>query len=78
MKNCAMISHILWINEEELRLNDQDRRAVENMCLTGMELDGLYACFPAFPKDEIEKIYNEVKNQPEDGAEDNVISVNCS
>ena len=48
------------------------------MCLTGMELDGLYACFPAFPKDEIEKIYNEVKNQPEDGAEDNVISVNCS
>ena len=34
--------------------------------------------FPAFPKDEIEKIYNEVNNQPEDGAEDNVISVNCS
>ena len=48
------------------------------MCLTGMELDGFYACFPAFPKDEFEKIYNEVKNQPEDGAEDNVISVNCS
>ena len=45
---------------------------------SGMELDGLYACLPAFPKDEIEKIYNEVKNQPEDGAEDNVISVNCS
>lgn len=48
------------------------------MCLTGMELDGLYACFPSFGKEEIEKIYNEVKNKPEDGTEDNVISVNCS
>ena len=59
-------------------MNEQDRRAVENMCLTGMELDGLYACFPSFGKEEIEKIYNEVKNKPGDGAEDNVISVNCS
>ena len=59
-------------------LNEQDRRAVENMCLTGMELDGLYACFPSFGKEEIEKIYNEVKNKPEEGSEDNVISVNCS
>ena len=59
-------------------LNEQDRRAVENMCLTGMELDGLYACFPSFPKEEIERIYNEVKNQPEENGEDNVISVNCS
>ena len=46
------------------------------MCLTGMELDGLYACLPAFPKDEIEKIYNEVKNQPEDGAEDKFVMEN--
>ena len=60
------------------KMNDQDRRAVENMCITGMDLDGLYACFPAFPKEQIEKIYNEVKNKPEDSAEDNVISVNCS
>ena len=49
-----------------------------NLTESGMELDGLYACFPSFGKEEIEKIYNEVKNQPEDGAEDNVISVNCS
>ena len=41
-----------------------------------MGLDGLYACFPAFPKEEIEKIFNEVKNKPEDGGEENVISVN--
>ena len=59
-------------------MNEQDRRAVENMCITGMGLDGLYACFPAFPKEEIEKIFNEVKNKPEDGGEENVISVNCS
>ena len=59
-------------------MNEQDRRAVENMCITGMDLDGLYACFPAFPKEEIGKIYDEVKNQPEDGGEENVISVNCS
>ena len=59
-------------------MNEQDRRAVENMCLTGMELDGLYACFPSIKKEEIEMIYNEVKNKPEDGTEDNVISVNCS
>ena len=59
-------------------MNEQDRRAVENMCLTGMELDGLYACFPSFGKEEIEKIYNDLKNKSEDGAEDNVISVNCS
>ncbi len=59
-------------------MNEQDRRVVENMCLTGMDLDGLYACFPAFPKEEIEKIYKEVKNKAEDGGEENVISVNCS
>ncbi len=59
-------------------MNEQDRRAVENMCITGMDPDGLYACFPAFPKEEIEKIYNEVKNKPEDGGEDIVFSVNCS
>ena len=59
-------------------MNEQDRRAVENMCLTGMELDGLYVCFPTFEKEEIEKIYNAVRNKPEKGVEDNVISVNCS
>ena len=59
-------------------MNEQDRRAVENMALTGMELDGLCACFPRFGREEIEKIYNEVKNKPESGDDNNVISVNCS
>ena len=43
-----------------------------------MDLNAVCACFPAFPKEEIERIYDEMKNKPEDGAEDNVISVNCS
>ena len=42
-------------------MNDQDRRAVENMCITGMDLEGLYACFPAFSKEQIEKIYAHVE-----------------
>ena len=48
------------------------------MALTGMELEGLYACFPTFAKELIDKVYYDVKNKPEDGADDNVISVNCS
>ncbi len=59
-------------------MNEQDSRAIENMCKTGMDLDVLYACFPAFPKEQIEKIFNEVKNKPEDDFKDNIISVNCS
>lgn len=59
-------------------MNEQDHRAVENMTLTGMDLEALYTCFPKFPKEEIEKIYNEVKNTPEDSTDSNVISVNCS
>ena len=59
-------------------MNEQDCRAVENMALTGMELEGLYACFPTFAKELIDKVYYDVKNKPEDGSDDNVISVNCS
>ncbi|MBP3240514.1 MAG: hypothetical protein J6M92_08205 [Oribacterium sp.] len=59
-------------------MNEQDCRAVENMCLTGMDLEGLYTCFPTFAKELIDKVYYDVKNKPEDGADDNVISVNCS
>ena len=59
-------------------MNEQDRRAVENLCLTGMELENLFACFPAFPREEIEKIYNEIRDKSGEEAEDSVISVNCS
>ncbi len=59
-------------------MNEQDRRAIENMCLTGMELDSLYACFPKFAKEEIEKIYCEIRSGSENKGEENVISINCS
>ena len=44
----------------------------------GMRLQTCYSCFPTFAKDLIDKVYYDVKNKPEDGADDNVISVNCS
>lgn len=59
-------------------MNEQDLRAIENMCLTGMELDGLCACFPSFSREEIEKIYNDVHNRPNGDQEGSTISVNCS
>ncbi len=62
----------------DLRVNEQDRRAVENIALTGMDIDGLYVCFPNFPMEEIKQIFNETRNQSEDGEDSNVISVNCS
>ncbi|MBO6299403.1 MAG: hypothetical protein J6N53_11235 [Lachnospiraceae bacterium] len=60
-------------------MNEQDCRAVENMALTGMELDRLYACFPKFHREEIERIYAATKiRTTEDGPADTLISVNCS
>ena len=58
-------------------MNEQDCRAVENMCLTGMDLDGLLACFPKFPKEEIERIFAAASNKSCDDAVDTLISINC-
>ena len=58
-------------------MNEQDCRAVENMCLTGMELDGLLACFPKFPREEIERIFTAARNRSVDDAVDTLISINC-
>ena len=49
-----------------------------NLTESGMEPDALYACFPKFAKEEIEKIYSEVRNGSESTVEENVISINCS
>ena len=51
---------------------------VVGLDMTGTDLEALCACFPKFPKEEIEKIYYEVKNKPEDSTDSNVMSVNCS
>ncbi len=59
-------------------MNEQDCRAVENMALTGMDLEGLCACFPKFPREEIERIYAETKIKTDEDPADTLISVNCS
>lgn len=38
-------------------MNDQDRRAVEGMARCGIDLEGLFASFPKFPRAEIEEIF---------------------
>ena len=57
-------------------MNEQDCRAVENMALTGMELEGLYACFPKFPREEIERIYIESKIRTDEDPADTLIIPN--
>ena len=59
-------------------MNEQDRRVVENMALTGMGQEALFSCFPNFPKEEIEKICNETKNSTQSASEEHALSVNCS
>ncbi len=59
-------------------MNEQDCRAVENMVLTGMDLEGLYACFPKFPREEIERIYVEAQIKTDEDPADTLISVTCS
>jgi hypothetical protein len=48
------------------------------MALTGMKLEGLYACFPKFPREEIERIYRESKIRRDEDPADTLICVNCS
>ena len=38
-------------------MKDQDKRAVEGMARCGIDLEGLCASFPKFPREEIERIY---------------------
>ena len=56
-------------------MNEQDCRAVENMALTGMELEGLYACFPKFPREEIERIYMESKIRTDEDPADTLMNI---
>ena len=58
-------------------MDDKDKMVVENYVIAGLSLDVLYRCFPAFPRDEIDKVYNKAKegHTEADGA---IISVNCS
>ena len=59
-------------------MNDQDKRAVESLCLCGMDLETIMNMFPDFPKDEIKKIYEEQSTDISCGEEGPTVSVNCS
>lgn len=41
-------------------MNERDKRAVENMALCGISLEGLLGAFPKFPAEEVMEIYNKV------------------
>ena len=43
-------------------MNDQDKRAVESMCSCGLDLEGIIASFPMFPREEIIAIYENIRN----------------
>ncbi len=46
-----------------MAMNEQDKRAVETMCRSGLDLKELFGTFPAFSKEEIEKVYNRIKEE---------------
>ncbi len=44
-------------------MNEQDKRAVETMCRSGLDLKELFGTFLTFSKEEIEKVYKRVKEE---------------
>ncbi|MCR5503251.1 MAG: hypothetical protein K6F53_09595 [Lachnospiraceae bacterium] len=60
-------------------MNDQDRRAVENMARCGLGQEALLSAFPSFPKEEIVRIFEEIKNEAEHFDDPGSgIKLNCS
>lgn len=59
-------------------MEEQDKRAVESMCRCGLELEGVIAVFPMFPKEEVVAVYRSVTglDAGDNGKTD--ISINCS
>lgn len=59
-------------------MKEQDKRVIESMCRCGMDLEGVIAIFPTFPKEEVMAIYKSVKGL-DTGADGEIsISINCS
>ncbi|MCR4692100.1 MAG: hypothetical protein K5739_12210 [Lachnospiraceae bacterium] len=59
-------------------MKEQDRRAVEGLARSGMDLDVLIGCFPSFPRDEVSDVYYDIQKLLR-GFEDNLqVKVNCS
>lgn len=59
-------------------MQEQDKRAVESMCRCGLDIDGVIAVFPKFPREDIVQIYESAKKRDEDSGREVSISVNCS
>ena len=59
-------------------MEEQDKRAVESMCRCRLELEGVIAVFPMFPKEEVTAVYQSVKRLDTDTKEGAGISINCS
>ncbi len=59
-------------------MKEQDKRVVESMCRCGLDLEGVIAVFPTFPKEEVMAIYKSVKGL-DTGADGGFnMSINCS
>ena len=52
---------------EQTTMNEQDWRAVETMVLSGLTPEALYAIFPAFSHEAIDRVYESVKGSTEAG-----------
>ena len=60
------------------RINNQDKRAVETMILSGMDKEALYAIFPTFSHEAIDEVYESVKAVTETDRVPTEIKCNCS
>lgn len=59
-------------------MQEQDKRAVESMCRCGLDIDGVIAVFPKFPREDIVQIYELAKKMDGASGREAGISVNCS
>ena len=59
-------------------MNEQDWRAVETMVLSGLDLEALYAIFPAFEREALKMVYESVKGSPVAVSAGGEIKCNCS
>ena len=59
-------------------MQEQDKRAVESMCRCGLDIDGVIAVFPRFPREDIVRIYESAKKRDGASGREAGISVNCS
>ena len=58
-------------------MNEQDRRAVEGLARSGIEIEGLLSAFPNFPAEEICEVYQTLHKKDNNKGADK-ISINCS